>query len=254
MPVRPARTVALVVVGTPVVAASLAAGAGVPVLDAFLLAGFLLLLPGLAVAQLPLAAEAPLPPKGSIYVASSVTALVVGGVALAAGSRSGTGPILSLEAVPPGELVAWVVGLAAAGLAVTFAVRAAAIRLGIADTPLLEVVLPRTPGERLAFVGVSAAAGIGEELAYRGYVLGVLAGVTGSPWLAAAAAAAAFGMVHAYQGLLGVVRTGIVGFLLAAPVILAGSIWPAILAHALFDVLAGSVLGERLLSRPKSEG
>jgi membrane protease YdiL (CAAX protease family) len=40
------------------------------------------------------------------------------------------------------------------------------------------------------------------------------------------------------------------GAFLAGGFLASGSLWPPILAHTLIDVLAGIVLGERLLTEP----
>ena len=66
-------------------------------------------------------------------------------------------------------------------------------------------------------------------------------------WGAALLSSAVFGLLHAYQGWLGVFRTALLGFVLAASLILTGVLWPAILAHAILDVIAGIVLGESLV-------
>ena len=91
------------------------------------------------------------------------------------------------------------------------------------------------------------AAGAGEEVAYRGYaitVLGPVLGVAG----AVAVTSVVFGVVHGYQGALGVLRTGVMGAVLALGFIWSGSLLPAIIAHTLIDLIAGVALGERLLS------
>jgi membrane protease YdiL (CAAX protease family) len=54
-----------------------------------------------------------------------------------------------------------------------------------------------------------------------------------------------FGLLHAYQGPLGMMRTALLGLLLAASLLLSGSIWPAITAHVALDLLGGLVWGER---------
>jgi len=46
----------------------------------------------------------------------------------------------------------------------------------------------------------------------------------------------------------------VLGGALAWGFLASGSLWPAIVAHALIDVLAGVVLGERLLSPPRATG
>ena len=119
--------------------------------------------------------------------------------------------------------------------------------LGIRETPLLHQLLPRTGPEKVVFVFLSLAAGMGEELAFRGFAIPTLALVTGSDWGAALISSMAFGVLHAYQGWLGILRTGAMGLLLAASFILSGSLWPAILAHAILDLVSGLLLGETLL-------
>ena len=64
---------------------------------------------------------------------------------------------------------------------------------------------------------------------------------------AAVVSTAVFGIMHAYQGSMGVARTTLMGGVLAWGFLASGSLWPPILAHVLIDVLAGIVLGERLL-------
>ena len=108
-------------------------------------------------------------------------------------------------------------------------------------------LLPKTRVEKAVFVLLSMAAGVGEELAYRGFLVPALTTVLGWSWGAALLSSAVFGLLHAYQGWLGIARTAALGFVLAASLILTGVLWPAILAHAILDVLAGIVLGESLV-------
>jgi membrane protease YdiL (CAAX protease family) len=117
----------------------------------------------------------------------------------------------------------------------------------VRETPLLRQLLPRSAPEKVVFVFLSLAAGVGEEIAFRGFAIPALAMVTGSDWGSAVLASAAFGLLHGYQGWLGVARTGMMGFLLAAAFLLSGTLWPAIFAHAILDVVSGLVLGDTLL-------
>jgi membrane protease YdiL (CAAX protease family) len=97
------------------------------------------------------------------------------------------------------------------------------------------------------FVALSLAAGLGEEVAYRGFLIPTLTVVLGWSWGAALLSSAAFGILHAYQGWLGVIRTAALGLILAASLILSGALWPAILAHAILDIVVGVFLGEILV-------
>jgi membrane protease YdiL (CAAX protease family) len=60
---------------------------------------------------------------------------------------------------------------------------------------------------------------------------------------------AVFGVLHAYQGSLGMVRTAVLGGVLAWGFLASGSLWPAIAAHAVIDVVAGTLLADRLTAR-----
>jgi hypothetical protein len=90
-------------------------------------------------------------------------------------------------------------------------------------------------------------------MAYRGYAMAVLTPMLGSAWGAALLSSLVFGFLHAYQGALGMVRTGLLGLILAASLIVSGSVWPAIIAHAGVDLIGGLVLGERMLG-PLEDG
>lgn len=121
--------------------------------------------------------------------------------------------------------------------------------LGLRENPLLEYVLPRTTSDRAWFVLVSLSAGIGEETVFRAFLIPALTAVLGSGWIAAAPSAIAFGVFHSYQGLSGAVRAGLLGYLLAVPFLLTGSVYPSMIAHAAYDLIAGLLLADWLVGR-----
>lgn len=128
--------------------------------------------------------------------------------------------------------------------------RIAAIQRQLAS---VEKLLPHTAAERDAFLGVALTAGVCEELLYRGFLIGYLTPFTGI-WGAVLAAAAVFGVGHAYQGRAGILKTGTIGLVMGAIYALSGSIWPAIVLHAAFDV-QGGLIGYTVLSRvPAASG
>ncbi|MGY1632084.1 CPBP family intramembrane glutamic endopeptidase [Geodermatophilus sp. SYSU D01186] len=99
-------------------------------------------------------------------------------------------------------------------------------------------LLPRTRGERRLFTLVGVTAGVCEEWLYRGFFLAVVAAVTGglpTPVLVAVAALA-FGLAHAYQGLAGVVTTGVLGGVLAGLYLDTGSLLLPVLLHVVIDL------------------
>ncbi|MDH7639933.1 CPBP family intramembrane glutamic endopeptidase [Sphingomonas oryzagri] len=124
--------------------------------------------------------------------------------------------------------------------------------IGLAARPLLALVppigrtfarqmtklapfLPRTVEQLCWGLAVSLAAGLCEEIAYRGYLMAYLGHWLPWGWQIAGTAAI-FGIAHAYQGKTGVMMTSVVGAGLGALYVVGGSLWPAIALHAALDV------------------
>jgi uncharacterized protein len=99
-------------------------------------------------------------------------------------------------------------------------------------------LLPRTPGERRLFVVVGVTAGVCEEWLYRGFFLAVVAALGGGlpPAALVGIAAAAFGLAHAYQGVSGVLTTGVLGGVMALLYLQTGSLLVPLLLHAAIDL------------------
>lgn len=124
--------------------------------------------------------------------------------------------------------------------------------IGLAARPLLALIpaigrkfarqmaklapfLPQT-GEQLCWgLAVSLAAGLCEEIAYRGYLMAYLGHWLPWGWQIGGSALI-FGIAHAYQGKAGVLMTTVIGAGLGALYVIGGSLWPAILLHAALDV------------------
>lgn len=106
--------------------------------------------------------------------------------------------------------------------------------------------LPRNQRENRFFFWLSITAGIVEEIIYRGFVIWYLAHVM-PVWGAVVVSSFIFGLSHGgYQGVAGIMRTGLVGLGFAVLFILSGSIWLPIIGHALFDILQGKTIVELL--------
>ncbi len=224
----------------------LGGGAALPGRDALLLAVLLVAVPALSLAQLPLARDAAELERIPAYWSSIVALWLVGSACWLVGTRSSGPAGLGLVPIPVVPLLGWTAVLTVAGLGLTALFRVLTVRLGRSDPALLHLLLPRTVGEKGVFAVLSVSAGVGEELAYRGYAILTLAPVLGTLG-AAAVSTVVFGIIHAYQGTIGIARTGVMGAVLAWGFLAAGSLWPPILAHTLIDILAGIVLGRRLL-------
>jgi len=105
----------------------------------------------------------------------------------------------------------------------------------------LRFMLPVTARERHWWILVSLAAGVCEEMLYRGFVIHYFSGSfsaaislgTVGAWLAASLF---FGLAHAYQGIAGIVRTTLAGLILGSIAVLSGGLLLPIVLHFLFDV------------------
>lgn len=121
------------------------------------------------------------------------------------------------------------------------ALRTGVLREAGSDSAALRSVgslLPRTDSERRLFSAVALTAGIGEEVVYRGFGIAVLAALAPSlPWWGLVAlAGVGFGLAHAYQGVAGILTTGLLGSVLAAVYLDTGSLLVPVALHALVDL------------------
>ena len=105
----------------------------------------------------------------------------------------------------------------------------------------IEIIAPHTDRELKRFGWLSITAGICEEFIYRGILLGLLASSLGV-WPAILISSVVFGIGHSYQGPVGVLRTGVVGLIMALVVTLTGSLFVAMVAHAVIDIVQGRML------------
>lgn len=101
----------------------------------------------------------------------------------------------------------------------------------------LTAFLPKT-GEQLAWgLAVSVAAGLFEEIAYRGYLIPYFQYWLPN-WGGVAAAAILFGLAHLYQGKLGIIMTALLGGLFGYMFVATGSLFLPILLHTCVDISA----------------
>ena len=164
---------------------------------------------------------------------------------------------VGLEALQPsGTLIMWVVGaMAIDSVAVGIAVPVLTSAFGEAPTvarfadlpgnlPLLLMLLPAT----------WLFAAFGEEFFFRGFLMTAIAEVLGgsrAAWISAVVfQAAAFGLIHAYQGPVQAISIGIGGAVYGGVFLLArGNLWPLIFAHGLTDTLGVILLYSGVIQR-----
>ena len=218
-------------------------------LDAVFLAALLILLPVFAVVQVDLARDLVVE-RAQAYLTSAVAILLLGVLSFALGSR-----LLGVEGmgvrVEPGRIayeLSWAAGIFVASMATLWVFLVVRKRCGWEESRLVRELMPVTRREKALYSGLSLCAGFGEELAYRGYAIPAVIVAGGSAPAALALTSAAFAVLHSYQGVLGVVRTGVVGVIMGAVFLHTGSVWPPIVAHTLIDLAVGFVLADKLLS------
>lgn len=99
-------------------------------------------------------------------------------------------------------------------------------------------IAPRNGREFSVFSLLAVTGAFSEELLFRGFLLWFFSPVLGVVG-AALCSTVIFGLGHAYQGRGNVMRTGVVGGLLAAGYVLTGNLWWLIVAHGMMNVLGG---------------
>jgi uncharacterized protein len=142
----------------------------------------------------------------------------------------------SLEAVGTGLSVGLLIG-SLIMCVVPFALR----RLGRPTPPLvgdIAALIPRTPGEIRWGAVLSVNAGLSEEIFFRLLMPFAWFALTGNILAALLISIALFGLVHAYQGIIGVFATMAIGAVLMLVYLATQQIWLAMLLHAVIDLRA----------------
>jgi CAAX protease family protein len=107
-------------------------------------------------------------------------------------------------------------------------------------------MLPQTLREFAIYPIAAVAGSTCEELLYRGFLIGTLTPLMGTAG-AVLMSSALFGLGHAYQGRLGILRTTVIGLGLGIAFALTSSLWWLIIAHSVVN-LSGVLLARRMLA------
>ncbi len=177
-------------------------------------------------------------------VGSSVGGLIVAGAWLKADGALAEAWDLSAFG---GTGRTWLIGLGSAiGIVAWFTLGGMALRgLGLPtpDVSMLMDGITSSPAMLLAWIVMVAifAAGFGEELLWRGFLMDRLMhlpGLRGNVWPVIAIQAAFFGLPHLYQGWGGVLLTGMIGMYFGWLRTRVGwSLLPLVIAHAGVDTI-----------------
>jgi membrane protease YdiL (CAAX protease family) len=125
-------------------------------------------------------------------------------------------------------------------------------RIDVERKQRLKAILPENPIEFRYWIAISLLAGLGEECAYRGVSYSLLQSMTGSVAGALAVCVIAFGAAHMTYGWKGAASTALLGLVFHMMVFVTGTLYLAIAAHAVYDLLVGRLV-MRLLLRNKFE-
>lgn len=178
--------------------------------------------------------------RRAIYGSIALSLLVVTAITLGVASWQRVRPAsLGWQITDATEGFVWGVAVAAAGLILAWLVSASARALNLSEGRIAQLLMPRDAREKRAFLMLSGIAAVCEEYVFRGFLLWTLTAWTSSPWFAAAIVSASFGLAHGYQRLAGIARASSLGFLLCVPVIVTGSLFPAIVAHFWINAAVG---------------
>ena len=202
-------------------------------------------LPAFSVLQAQTVARlAVLPSRAQMYASTIIGLWVLTLATALAATQAHIDPrLLGVSPLPwPGFFVWLAFALASVG-ALVIAFKA----FGLAETPMLQHLIPQTRSDKLIYVLVCLTAGICEELVFRGFLIATLRAATGSVGLAVLLAAGAFGVAHAHQDVPGALRATLLGLVLSVPLLVTGSLYPGIAAHATIDLVAGLWLSKWLL-------
>lgn len=141
--------------------------------------------------------------------------------------------VLAGSALVSGLVVGGAIGLVVGMIALVFFGRHATEVPTIGD---IHALLPRNRAELKFGWLLSINAGIVEELLFRLALPALIFGVFGNALLAISVSLVVFGLLHAYQGVGGVIGSFVIGVVLMAVFLATGNILWAILVHALFDL------------------
>ncbi|HEU4830053.1 MAG TPA: CPBP family intramembrane glutamic endopeptidase [Gemmatimonadales bacterium] len=202
------------------------------------LAFFGLLIPWAAWRTRSRIATQPLPPRKRHFIAVLIQLLLFLAISLAVAYAEA----IDLLALPRGGWLPW---LAAIGLLVAGVVLMAPVwRRGVERRERkLHLFMPRTAPERGLWVAVAIAAGLSEEVTYRGVMYVVVGGITGSALAGAVIASLIFGISHIVQGWKSAAIITVIALLLHALVALSGTLLLAVAIHSIYDLVAGLAYG-----------
>ena len=200
---------------------------------------FGIFLPYLAVKSARMLDARPFPPKAKHFVAIIVQ-LAIFGVFSALVARISWIVILPARAPSAKH---WLLG-AAVVTAMVVLMRPQWRKRVLKRSRRVWLFMPRTGRERALWTGCSLAAGISEEITYRGVLFALLWRLTGSALAAALLVASVFAVSHMLQGAKAAAIIFAISLAFQMLAWVSGSLYVGMAVHALYDILAGLHYGK----------
>jgi hypothetical protein len=163
--------------------------------------------------------------------------------------------VRGFAAMPWGLALGWGAGIAAVALLGLILVIWCERRGWLPrESDLTYLLIPETPREKVwGALILAPTAAFCEEFLFRGYLLTQLHDWLHSLLWAWVVSSLAFGLAHFYQGWSGMTRAGLLGALLAYPVVCWGSLYPSMLAHWMIDTVALVWLGPWMVHKDDAD-
>lgn len=116
------------------------------------------------------------------------------------------------------------------------------------ETVLNKLMLPKTGKEKHWFSLISLSAGICEEVLFRGALISLLISLFPffTPLTAGLLSCLLFAAAHSYQGIIGVLKTGLIGVLFLFLYYVTDSLLPGIVLHFLVDFSSAFLLTDKV--------
>jgi membrane protease YdiL (CAAX protease family) len=125
----------------------------------------------------------------------------------------------------------------------------------IAQRQRVAFMVPRTRRERWWAVALAVTAGVTEETLFRGSLLAVGTKVYHLPaGPVVVAALVLFAVSHLYQGWRGVLGSALIGAVFTAIFVASGSLLPAIVTHAVYDLISLLLVPAEAAPQPPTAG
>jgi len=211
----------------------------VSVLGLFHLYWFGAAMPYLAIKSKSRIQARPLPPRRRLFMNSAATLVALGALSLVAARAEH----ITLFPVAPPRATGVGAGAVMLALFVTF-MRPRWRQAVEQRKRVLYMFMPRDRVERALWLVVSLAAGVSEEITWRGVQPALVARLIGRPVAAAAIVAVTFGISHMTQGRRSVAIISISAMAFQGLVWLSGSLYVAMAVHFLYDATAGLTYGK----------